>query len=43
MLSAIIVALFLALPYVKANYFKRHKKAPTAEEVKESAGGDENA
>ena len=41
MLSAIIVALFLAVPYVKANYFKKYKHEPAAEEITE--GGEANA
>ena len=39
MLSAIIVAVFLAVPYLKGQYFD--KKKPIPEEV--SAGGDNNA
>ncbi len=37
MLSAIIVALFLAVPYIKGEYFKKQKA------VLDVAGGDENA
>ncbi len=37
MLSAIIVALFLAVPYIKGEYFKKQKS------VLDVAGGDENA
>ncbi len=40
MLSAVIVALFLAVPYVKATYFKRNKSVLVDESC---AGGDENA
>lgn len=41
MLSAIIVAIFLAVPYLKAKYFKSKKPIPT---VNQSAdGGEENA
>ena len=38
MLSAIIVAIFLAVPYLKGEYFPAHKKIKTA-----SGGGGENA
>lgn len=40
MLSAIIVAVFLAVPYLKATYFTRPKPLPLPEE---NAGGEENA
>ena len=40
MLSAIIVTLFLAVPYIKGEYFSRQKPLPIAEE---NAGGEENA
>ena len=39
MLSAIIVALFLGIPYLKAKYFPKHVVLP----VEETAGGDGNA
>ena len=39
MLSAIIVALFLGIPYLKAKYFPKHVVLP----VEETAGGDSNA
>ena len=39
MLSAIIVALFLAIPYLKSTYFKKLTPIPT----EETAGGDRNA
>ena len=39
MLSAIIVALFLAVPYLKNEYFRRKKPLPVPPE----AGGDGNA
>ena len=38
MLSAIIVAIFLAVPYLKSEYFTKHKSLPTA-----AAGGDHHA
>ena len=41
MLSAIIVAIFLAVPYLKAKYFTKQKIAPLA--ANESAGGDTDA
>lgn len=41
MLSAIIVALFLAIPYLKNEYFK--KKKPIMIEPPDSMGGGENA
>jgi putative ABC transport system permease protein len=40
MLSAIIVALFLAVPYVKATYFRNKKVTLVDDEV---SGGEENA
>ena len=39
MLSAIIVALFLGIPYLKAKFFPKHVVLP----VEETAGGDRNA
>ena len=39
MLSAIIVALFLGIPYLKAKFFPKHVVLP----VEETAGGDGNA
>jgi len=39
MLSAIIVALFLGIPYLKAKYFPKHVVLP----MEETAGGDSNA
>ncbi len=39
MLSAIIVVLFLAIPYIKGEYFKKQ----TPELIEESTGGDDNA
>ena len=41
MLSAIVVAIFLALPYLKSKYFKKHRSAAAASS--ESTGGEENA
>ena len=41
MLSAIIVAVFLAVPYLKGEYFTKHKPVPIVTD--ESAGGDGNA
>ena len=41
MLSAIIVALFLAVPYIKSEYFSKRKKVPAVKQG--SAGGDGNA
>jgi len=38
MLSAIIVAIFLAVPYLKSEYFTKHKSLPAA-----TAGGDHHA
>ncbi|MBQ4556427.1 MAG: ABC transporter permease [Clostridia bacterium] len=38
MLSAIIVAIFLAVPYLKATYFDKRKPVPVS-----NAGGDNNA
>ena len=45
MLSAIIVALFLAVPYLKNEYFSKHNyvSVPTASVTEEKAGGDTNA
>lgn len=45
MLSAVIVALFLAIPYVKATYFTKYKEITEDSEVVENAtvGGEENA
>ncbi len=40
MLSAIVVAVFLALPYLKSKYFTKVKNV---KEVKSASGGDENA
>ena len=40
MLSAIVVAVFLALPYLKSKYFTKIKNV---KEVKSASGGDENA
>ncbi len=41
MLSAIIVAIFLAVPYLKGKYFTKQKMAPV--QAAENAGGNENA
>ena len=41
MLSAIIVALFLAIPYLKAEYFTKQKPLPIAAD--QQRGGDANA
>ena len=41
MLSAIIVAIFLAVPYLKSEYFTKHKSLYPQDEA--SAGGDTNA
>lgn len=42
MLSAVIVAVFLAVPYVKGEYFTKRRKSPPYA-VKTRNGGDENA
>ena len=39
MLSAIIVAIFLAVPYIKGEYFTKHKPLP----IQKDAGGEGNA
>ena len=41
MLSAVIVVLFLAIPYLKSTYFSKQKPLPIQEE--EQVGGNENA
>ena len=41
MLSAVIVVLFLAIPYLKSTYFSKQKRLPIQEE--EQVGGNENA
>ena len=44
MLSAIIVTLFLAVPYLKGEYFTKHKPLPIERgEAENSAGGEEHA
>ena len=44
MLSAVIVTVFLAVPYVKARYFsKKRRTPPTVTVAEESTGGEENA
>ncbi len=44
MLSAIVVAVFLALPYLKSKYFSKTRRSQSAEEAVENAdGGAENA
>ena len=42
MLSAIIVALFLAVPYLKGRYFTKYKYVPDGAS-EDSSGGSENA
>ncbi len=41
MLSAVIVILFLAIPYLKGEYFRKEKVAPLP--VEDQTGGDRNA
>ncbi|MBQ7327006.1 MAG: ABC transporter permease [Clostridia bacterium] len=43
MLSAIVVAIFLALPYLKAKYFNKAKAKDKPSVAKNQAGGEENA
>ena len=44
MLSAIIVAIFLAVPYLKGEYFKKKKPLPIVKAEENTAeGGNENA
>ncbi len=44
MLSAVIVTVFLAVPYVKARYFsKKRRTPPTVTVAEESTGGEGNA
>ena len=44
MLSAIIVALFLAVPYIKGEYFKKQKPVIVAQDTSDgSAGGAKDA
>ncbi|MBQ8310639.1 MAG: ABC transporter permease [Clostridia bacterium] len=43
MFSAIIVALFLAVPYLKSKYFTKPKPLSTSNDVEASDGGDSNA
>lgn len=43
MLSAIIVALFLAVPYIKSSYFAKQKYTDDEDEAVISAGGGQNA
>ena len=44
MLSAVIVAIFLAVPYVKKNYFTKRRPKKCAKSVSQKAsGGEENA
>ena len=44
MLSAIIVALFLGIPYIKGKYFTKHKDLHPAQIIEQSRkGGSENA
>ncbi len=45
MLSAIIVVIFLAVPYIKSAYFTKHKSLHLAEETatEDDAGGADNA
>ena len=42
MLSAIIVAIFLAVPYIKGEYFQKRKPLPI-QDIADSTGGDANA
>ena len=42
MLSAIIVAIFLAVPYIKGEYFQKRKPLPI-QDISDGTGGDENA
>lgn len=43
MLSAIIVALFLAVPYLKGKYFAKKKPIPAQTPSEANAGGEQNA
>ncbi len=43
MLSAIVVAVFLALPYLKSKYFSKVKSVEAANDTQVVDGGDENA
>ena len=43
MLSAIIVSLFLGIPYLKAKYFTKQKDLHPSDLVKMKTGGDDNA
>lgn len=43
MLSAIIVVIFLSVPYLKATYFTRQRDLRATDSVKGHAGGDGNA
>ncbi len=43
MLSAIIVAIFLAVPYIKSSYFTKHKYISMEDTAQNNAGGGLNA
>ena len=43
MLSALVVAIFLALPYLKSNCRRKAKKRTATAEADVTEGGDENA
>ena len=43
MLSALIVALFLGVPYLKATYFTKHKDLQPSDLMNPQAGGGDNA
>ena len=43
MLSALIVALFLGVPYLKATYFTKHKDLHPSDLMNPQAGGGDNA
>ena len=43
MLSAVIVAVFLAVPYLKGEYFSKKRKPAPVAPAQENVGGEENA